>query len=70
MTIAASKPHEKQTLFDKVDDWTRREGFLFVGWSGLLLLPTAYFALGGIRDFKKFSDSILDRYWYIRLTLT
>ncbi len=25
-----------------VDDWVRRERFVFVGWSGLLLLPTAY----------------------------
>ena len=25
----------------------RRDRFVFVGWSGLLLFPTAYFALGG-----------------------
>ena len=25
----------------------RRERFVFVGWSGLLLLPTAYLAVGG-----------------------
>jgi photosystem II P680 reaction center D2 protein len=37
MTIAIGKPQEKQTWFDKVDDWTRRERFVFVGWSGLLL---------------------------------
>jgi hypothetical protein len=30
-----------------VDDWVRRERFVFVGWSGLLLLPTAYLAVGG-----------------------
>jgi hypothetical protein len=29
------------------DDWARRERFVFVGWSGLLLLPTAYLAVGG-----------------------
>ena len=28
-----------------VDDWVRRERFVFVGWSGLLLLPTAYRAV-------------------------
>ena len=30
-----------------MDDWLRRERFVFVGWSGLLLFPTAYLALGG-----------------------
>jgi hypothetical protein len=33
--------------FALVDDWVRRERFVFVGWSGLLLLPTAYLAVGG-----------------------
>ena len=47
MTIAIGKPQEKRTWFDRVDDWTRRERFVFVGWSGLLLLPCAYLALGG-----------------------
>ena len=31
----------------QLDDWLRRERFVFVGWSGILLLPTAYLALGG-----------------------
>ena len=30
-----------------LDDWFRRERFVFVGWSGGLLLPTAYLAVGG-----------------------
>lgn len=30
-----------------LDDWFRRERFVFVGWSGCLLLPTAYLAVGG-----------------------
>ena len=30
-----------------MDDWLRRERFVFIGWSGLLLFPTAYLALGG-----------------------
>jgi len=47
MTVAIGKPQEKRTWFDEVDDWLRRERFVFVGWSGLLLLPNAYFALGG-----------------------
>jgi hypothetical protein len=47
VTIAIGKSDEKRDLFDKVDDWLRRDRFVFVGWSGLLLLPCAYFALGG-----------------------
>ncbi|KAJ8443348.1 hypothetical protein Cgig2_015829 [Carnegiea gigantea] len=30
-----------------MDDWLRRDRFVFVGWSGLLLFRFAYFALGG-----------------------
>jgi photosystem II P680 reaction center D2 protein len=33
--------------FDVLDDWVKRDRFVFVGWSGLLLLPTAYLAIGG-----------------------
>ena len=29
------------------DDWLRRERFVFLGWSGVMLLPTAYLSLGG-----------------------
>ena len=41
--ITASKPG----WFDVLDDWLKRDRFVFVGWSGLLLFPTAYLALGG-----------------------
>lgn len=48
MTITLGKSSkEEKTLFDTVDDWLRRDRFVFVGWSGLLLFPCAYFALGG-----------------------
>nr|YP_010044976.1 photosystem II protein D2 [Blidingia minima]QPF96241.1 photosystem II protein D2 [Blidingia minima] len=47
MTIAIGKSQQKRGLFDLMDDWLRRDRFVFVGWSGLLLLPCAYFALGG-----------------------
>ena len=47
MTIAIGKTAEKRGLFDIVDDWLRRDRFVFVCWSGLLLFPTAYLALGG-----------------------
>jgi hypothetical protein len=42
MTIAIGKSNQKRGLFD---DWLRRDRFVFVGWSGLLL-PCAYFAVG------------------------
>jgi photosystem II P680 reaction center D2 protein len=47
MTIAIGKSNQKRGLFDVADDWLRRDRFVFVGWSGLLLLPCAYFAVGG-----------------------
>ena len=30
-----------------IDDWLKRDRFLFIGWSGLLLFPTAYLSVGG-----------------------
>ena len=30
-----------------INDWLKRDRFVFVGWSGLLLFPTAYLAIGG-----------------------
>jgi photosystem II P680 reaction center D2 protein len=47
MTITIGQYVEQRTWFDDVDDWLRKERFVFVGWSGLLLLPCAYLALGG-----------------------
>src|SRR3569833_3525307 len=47
MTIAIGTYQEKRTWFDDADDWLRQDRFVFVGWSGLLLLPSAYFAVGG-----------------------
>ena len=38
---------ERRGWFDLLDDWLKRDRFVFVGWSGLLLLPTAYLAIGG-----------------------
>ena len=45
MTIALGKVEEKR-MFDNVDDWLKRDRFI-VGWSGILLFPCAYFAVGG-----------------------
>ncbi|CAN6454791.1 unnamed protein product [Victoria cruziana] len=48
MTIALGRfSKEENGLFDIMDDWLRRDHFIFVGWSGLLLFPCTYFALGG-----------------------
>jgi len=46
MTIALGKVDEKRGWFDNVDDWLKRDSFVFLGWSGILLFPCAYFALG------------------------
>ena len=34
MTIAIGKSEQKRGLFDVMDDWLRRDRFVFVGWSG------------------------------------
>ncbi|KAI3887922.1 hypothetical protein MKW92_002796 [Papaver armeniacum] len=48
MTIALGRfTKDEKDLFDTMDDWLRRDRFVFVGWSGLLLFPCAYFAVGG-----------------------
>jgi photosystem II P680 reaction center D2 protein len=30
-----------------LSNWLKRDRFIFIGWSGLLLFPTAYLAVGG-----------------------
>ena len=37
---------QQRGWFDVLDDWLKRDRFVFVGWSGLLLFPTAYLAIG------------------------
>ena len=29
-----------------LDDWLKRDRFVFIGWSGVLLFPTAYLTAG------------------------
>ena len=36
---------QQRGWFDVLDDWLKRDRFVFVGWSGLLLFPTAYLQL-------------------------
>jgi photosystem II P680 reaction center D2 protein len=47
MTIALGRAPATRGWFDVLDDWLKRDRFVFVGWSGLLLFPCAYLALGG-----------------------
>jgi hypothetical protein len=48
MTIALGKfTKDENDLFDIMDDWLGRDCFVFIGWSGILLFPCAYFTLGG-----------------------
>ena len=46
MTIAVGRAPQRG-WFDILDDWLKRDRFVFVGWSGILLFPTAYLAIGG-----------------------
>ena len=46
MTIAVGSAPQRG-WFDILDDWLKRDRFVFIGWSGLLLLPCAYLAIGG-----------------------
>jgi photosystem II P680 reaction center D2 protein len=39
--------NKKRRIIGLIDDWLKRDRFVFVGWSGLLLFPCAYLALGG-----------------------
>ncbi len=47
MTTSTLTQQQGRGWFDLLDDWLKRDRFVFVGWSGLLLLPTAYLAIGG-----------------------
>ena len=40
MTIAVGRAPSQQGIFDAVDDWLKRDRFVFVGWSGILLFPS------------------------------
>ena len=46
MAVSVGRLKERG-VFDLADDWLKRDRFVFVGWSGLLLFPTAYLAVGG-----------------------
>jgi photosystem II P680 reaction center D2 protein len=46
MTIAIQRAQPSQNWFSTVDDWLKRDRFVFIGWAGLLLFPCAYLAIG------------------------
>ena len=45
--VTSTLQQPRREWFDILDDWAKRDRFVFVGWSGLLLFPTAYLAIGG-----------------------
>jgi photosystem II P680 reaction center D2 protein len=42
----ATKGYQDGSPITLVDDWLKRDRFVFIGWSGCLLFPTAYLSLG------------------------
>jgi photosystem II P680 reaction center D2 protein len=47
MTIAIERRDESWAQgFKLLDDWLKRDRFVFIGWSGLLLFPCAYLSIG------------------------
>jgi photosystem II P680 reaction center D2 protein len=57
--VASTLQQQRRGWFDLLDDWLKRDRFVFIGWSGLLLLPTAYLAIGGWLTGTTFATS-----WY------
>ena len=45
--VASTLQQPTRGWFDVLDDWLKRDRFVFIGWSGLLLLPCAYLSIGG-----------------------
>jgi len=58
MTIAIGQEQDRGS-FDLVDDWLKKDRFVFIGWSGLLLFPCAYLSVGGFFTGTTFVTS-----WY------
>ncbi|MEO0768506.1 MAG: photosystem II D2 protein (photosystem q(a) protein) [Cyanobacteria bacterium J06649_4] len=47
MTITMGRLGSAKSGITKIDDWLKRDRFVFIGWSGLLLFPCSFLALGG-----------------------
>ena len=59
MTTSTLNIPQTRGWFDVLDDWLKRDRFVFVGWSGLLLFPTAYLAIGGWAYWDYFRDELV-----------
>ncbi|MBE9067788.1 photosystem II D2 protein (photosystem q(a) protein), partial [Leptolyngbya cf. ectocarpi LEGE 11479] len=46
MTTSVGALRPAKNWVGKIDDWLKRDRFVFIGWSGLLLFPCAYLAIG------------------------
>ena len=46
MTISMGALKPARSWIGGLDDWLKRDRFVFIGWSGLLLFPCAYLAIG------------------------
>mgnify|MGYP001794185341 FL=1 len=46
MTISMGAQKPARSWVIELDDWLKRDRFVFLGWSGLLLFPCAYMAIG------------------------
>jgi photosystem II P680 reaction center D2 protein len=44
--LSSNTSNKGEELVSFLDDWLKRDRFVFIGWSGLILFPTAYLALG------------------------
>jgi photosystem II P680 reaction center D2 protein len=58
MTIAIGQEQDRGA-FDLIDDWLKKDRFVFIGWSGLLLFPCSYLSIGGFFTGTTFVTS-----WY------
>jgi photosystem II P680 reaction center D2 protein len=47
LKLFTSKGFLQFSLFQLSDDWLKRDRFVFIGWSGLILFPCAYLSVGG-----------------------
>ena len=45
MAITVGQANTEASVFGLVDDWLKRDRFVFIGWSELLLFPCAFLAL-------------------------
>jgi photosystem II P680 reaction center D2 protein len=46
-----------------LDDWLKRDRFVFIGWSGLLLFPTAYLSVGGLVHWDHIRNKLVNT-WF------